>query len=133
MTCTLYVDGETYTRYHKYLNPIIGSRQIYNRVDGKWRKWCSSKEPSYHAPCELNISNRGATMKTLSQTTARDNFPEDALQKGDPILEHRKYILDFEFITRREEIYHTHMDGRSFADGDTLENPRIYKWNCKLN
>jgi hypothetical protein len=130
MTCTLYQDGETLTRYLKYSNPLIGRKQIYQRIDGSWQEWC---RPSRGYHCELTITNRGAIMKTVSEYTANPNNNEYGLHAGDDFLYHEKYILDFEFSTRRMEWYEAHMDGRPFSSGPSLENPEIQIWNCKLN
>ena len=63
MICTLDHDGKTHTRIHKYSNPRFlkkwRTKQIYQRLDGKWEKWCRPDEV-YYKPCELTVSNKGA-------------------------------------------------------------------------
>lgn len=130
MICTLYQEGETHTRYLKYSNPIIGSKQIYNRVNGKWEEWCRPA-PDMHKPCKLTITNRGATMQSVYEHTVENDAPEDNLLKGTLILEYIKYILDFEFVTRRVERHWTKMNGQATSDW-TAENPHISNWDCKL-
>ncbi len=130
MICTLPKDGETLTRYLKYSDPIIGPKKIYNRIDGKWMDWCRP-QPGQHVPCELTITDRGAILKQVLKNAVDENIHEFDLQKGDPILLHQKYILDFEFATRRVEFYLTHINGRPFSKY-TSEKPQIDVWNCKL-
>ena len=130
MIYTLYQDGETLTRYHKYSDPLIGWRQKFQRIDGSWLEWCRP-QLGYH--CELTITNRGAVMKTVTEYTAYKDSNVDGLHADDDFLHHEKYILDFEFLTRRLEWCEAHMDGRPFSSGPSLANPAIENWNCKLN
>jgi hypothetical protein len=132
MICNLHQDGETHTRYHKYSDPIIGWKQIYQRIDGSWLEWCRGDEPDYHAPCELTITNLGATMMTVHQVTATKDLPENLIKKDDIIFVTRKYILDFEFVTRRMELYWTDIHNRYFTNGPTIEKPYTENWSCKL-
>jgi hypothetical protein len=130
MTCNVYQDGETFTKYYKYSDPLIGFKKVYSRIDGSWLEWC---RPQLGYDCELTITNRGAVMKTVSVYVANKGSLEDGLLVGDDFHHHEKYILDFEFLTRRLEWYEAHMDGRYFSFGPSLENPEIESRNCKLN
>jgi hypothetical protein len=98
MICTFYnkdsYEGKSQTRYLKYSNPLIGRKQIYQRIEGKWEKWCR--------PNELAVSNKGAVMTTYVSGTLSKRF--EGFPKGFEYVKVDKYTIDFEFLKRRIDI-----------------------------
>jgi hypothetical protein len=127
MACSLYADGETHWRYLKYSNPFIGSKQIYNRVDGAWEKWCRP-DAEYYKPCELTITNLGSVMYTYFEEKLTKDRPEISRNKGDPIIIRLKYVLDFQFVTRKVEQEEFNLIG----DSINSKPYRVDNWDCKL-
>ena len=119
-------------RFNRTLKEQIIHGRIYRNI-AELRNAVRGFVEQYNAQCELTITNRGAVMKTVSEYTAYKDSNVDSLHADDDFLHHEKYILDFEFLTRRLEWYEAHMDGRPFSSGPSLANPAIENWNCKLN
>ena len=129
MICTNYEDGETYTRYHKYSNPMIGRKQIYQRVDGKWLNWCRPT-PEDSRPCKISISNKGAVLTTYHDYKLETEkwSKHFGVPIGTTISLKRKYYLDFEFVTRRVEIEGYRLNGESINGKPDYTRT----WNCRL-
>ena len=112
MICTFYdkdrYEGKSQTRYLKYSNPLIGRKQIYNRVAGKWTKWC---KPSgdYHKPCELTVSDKGAVLTEYYKGTFKK--PYRGKPAGFKYVQVSKYTLDFEFLKRRIDTHFETLSG----------------------
>ena len=124
-------------RMLKYVDPIAGSKKILIRFEGDWVSW-GMLDPNnkQHKPAELTITEKGAILIA----TYRDSFDEDVprfgLMKDEEYLQHVRYILDFEFVTRIVEVHGTRMDGTPLVmEGEEYHptNPRIEKWSCELH
>jgi len=120
-------------RYHKYVNPIVGKRNVYQRVSGEWIVWGTSQKSSSIQVLEnnLKVTKRGAIIKQVLKVKLSKDKPKYKLVKGQHYLMHSTYILDFEFVTREEEQYYTRMN-RTPIFGTDSENPNIKNWTCDL-
>ena len=129
MICTFYDDGKTHTRYHKYSNPLVGRKQIYQRVNGKWEKWCRPDQ-KYSKPCELTVSDKGAVLSSYfnEKITNEDFSKKHGIPMGTPFIQRHRYYLDFEFVTRKGETTDLRMSGHSI----TGKPHTTWNWNCKL-
>ena len=130
---TMICKYEDKTKIYKYVDPLIGKKKILQRVEGEWVAWtCHSEE--HHRPPLLNITERGAVMKTVWKFTADKDYKGSKLKKGDEYLDHWRHVLDFEFFTRKTESYMTKMDGSPQVKGKLdldPDKPKIQNWNCK--
>ena len=129
MICTDYEDGKTLTRYHKYSNPMIGRKQIYQRENGKWLNWCIPRS-DYSKPCEFSISDKGA-VKTAYFNHEIDNeswSKKHGYPMGTPILQIYRHYLDFEFVTSKVEAQSYFLSGEKLPEDDG----KTWIWNCKL-
>ena len=130
MICTLDYDGKTHTRIHKYSNPRFlkkwRTRQIYQRLDGKWEKWCRPDEV-YYKPCELTVSDKGAVGTFYFKDTLTKSYKRRPA--GSRFVKVAEITLDFEFLKRRVGIHYETLSGRRiWGDDESLQ-----RWSCKLH
>lgn len=132
-TITMICKYEDKTRIHRYVDPVIGKRKILQRFEGAWVAWNRVDSDGYR-PYQFTITERGAVMTTVYKSTADKDFEYSNLKKGDEYLKHIRYVLDFEFFTRKVEGYMTKIDGspqvKGMIDHDP-DKPIIENWNCK--
>tara|TARA_B100001093_G_scaffold495253_1_gene539519 strand:- start:478 stop:909 length:432 start_codon:yes stop_codon:yes gene_type:complete len=129
MICTFYdkdrYEGKSETEYLKYSNPLIGRKQIYDRVDGKWKKWCRPSEHD-HKPCELTVSDKGAVGTFYVKDTLKK--PELGKPAGFKYVVVFNFTFDFEFLKKRVDYYFETLSGRRIW-GDKIWE----RWSCKLH
>ena len=126
-------DGQT--RYLKYVNPTVGTRAVYQRFEGEWFDWGKISLPSGYQRTgdgKLRITDRGAILKEVIKFDYEKDYPDANLFEGDQVLRHVRYILDFEFVTRKVEHYLTRMNGTLVLKNQNSENPKIQNWTCEL-
>ena len=128
---------EDQTRIHKYVDPIAGLTQVLQRFEGQWVEWGAVTPASIkHKPDELKITEKGAILIATYRDSFDKDVPRFGLMKDEEYLQHVRYILDFEFVTRIVEVHGTRMDGTPLVmEGEEYHptNPRIEKWSCELH
>ena len=130
---TMICKYEDHTRIHKYVDPLVGKKKVLQRFEGAWIPWGSGGKGK-HRPPLLTITKRGAVLKTVYKLTAEQDYEDSNLKKGDEYLRHWRYVLDFEFFTRKVERYVTKMGGSPLVKGKLEldpDKPKIQNWNCK--
>lgn len=133
MICTYYdsnhYDGKTQTRYFKYSDPLIGRKKILSRYESEWGTWCGSSE-GYHKPNEVTIKDKGGVCISYEGHWKRNiDTPKWKLSKGDGLIRVVKYVLDFEFVSRKVEVY---WQNKSTEEWTLTEDNRVENWDCKL-
>jgi hypothetical protein len=130
ITMICHNDGQT--RTHRYVNPLLGFKKVLIRREGNWENWGNSD--GKHVPPKLRITDRGAVLETVTEEVAAEPIPKYGLAKGDPVLTHRRYVLDFEFFERTVHWYHTYRSGPPLEvgrEGHDPDKPYIAHWSCK--
>jgi hypothetical protein len=118
----------------KYVDPITGPTQILYRIEGRWDEWGNNDNNKYLS-IDVKISERGGILTGKRQGNAWDIPPANVIE-GHNYIGHNRIILDFEFITRIQEIYFTHPGGNpttSKDEGWHPENPKIVNWSCEIH
>jgi hypothetical protein len=138
-TITMICKYKDYTRIFKYVDPLIGKKKVFGRVEGAWVEWGDEwKEPELgvtrYRPFLSTIKERGAVMRTTYKITADKDYPAMNLKKGDIYLQHDRFVFDFEFLTKTTSTWLTKMDGSPQIKGKLMhdpDKPHKEKWNCK--
>ena len=111
-------DGVTEIGIYKYINPIFGSKQVQQRVDGEWVKWGRDRSDDFVTE-KVKINNRSAVLNRVKKKAA-------ITQQGEEYIYHERYVLDFEFLTRKYENYFAKLDGTPFQARD-----KAHSRSCK--
>ena len=133
MICTYYnqqhYDGQRQTRYFKYSNPFFGRKTIRSRSDSEWTKWCGDSS-GFHKPNEVTIKDKGGVcIQYEGGWKQRIDKPKWKISKGDGLINVKKYVLDFEFIARKVDVY---WQNESTEEWTLTEDNWVENWNCKL-
>lgn len=109
---------------YKYSNPLLGRKQVLERIDGKWIPWGSTyAEP--HEPKKLSIYDRGAVLTYVVKHTAKGANKPIGLELGDPFLVKFRWTLDFQFLTHKQTATFTKPDGRAIIHGQKGYDPDV--------
>ena len=114
---------EDHIRSVKYVDPITGPTQILYRIEGRWDEWGNNDNNKYLS-IDVKISERGGILTGKRQGNAWD-IPSANVIEGHNYIGHNRIILDFEFITRIQEIYFTHPGGNPTTSKDEEWHPDV--------
>ena len=133
MICTYWnynhYDGQTQTRYFKYSNPMFGKKTILSRSDSEWTTWCGDSS-YFYKPNELKIRDRGGVcIQHDGNWSASVDNPKYKISKGDGLIKVKKYVLDFEFVSRKVEGF---WQKKSNGIWTISEDNWVENWNCKV-
>ena len=124
---------EDLTRIVKYVDPIIGPRQILYRIEGRWDEWGNNDDNKYLS-VDVKVTERGGILTGKRRGNTWD-IPSAKVIEGQKYLGHNRIMLDFDFVTIIQELYFTYPGGNpttSKDEGWHPENPKIVYWSCAI-
>ena len=122
------------TRILKYVDSLTDPAKILNRVEGRWDEWGNTDDKKYLST-NVKVSERGGILIMKIQGNDWDISSANVIE-GLNYIAHHRIILDFEFVTRIQEIYFTYPNGNPTVAKDEEwhpENPMIVNWSCELH